>query len=51
MVQIGLGALALNTSIFMFTFCIFGFLATVPTPFVASARAKGDDAGAARYAL
>ncbi|CAM9520942.1 unnamed protein product [Scytosiphon promiscuus] len=46
--EIGLGALALNTSIFTFSFYIFGFLATVPTPFVASARAKGDNAGAAR---
>eukprot|EP00903_Cladosiphon_okamuranus_P014710 g13631.t1 len=39
---IGLGALALNTNIFSFSFYIFNFLATVPTPFVASARARGD---------
>ena len=40
--KIGLGALALNTNIFSFSFYIFNFLATVPTPFVASARARGD---------
>ncbi|CAM9470074.1 unnamed protein product, partial [Ectocarpus sp. 12 AP-2014] len=46
--EIGLGALALNTNVFTFSFYIFNFLATVPTPFVASARAKGDENGAAR---
>ncbi|CBN77635.1 mate efflux protein, multi antimicrobial extrusion family [Ectocarpus siliculosus] len=46
--EIGLGALALNTNVFTFSFYIFNFLATVPTPFVASARAKGDEKGAAR---
>ncbi|CAN0194362.1 unnamed protein product, partial [Pylaiella littoralis] len=46
--EVGLGALALNTSIFTFSYYIFNFLATVPTPFVASARAKGDEDGAAR---
>ncbi|CAM9113438.1 unnamed protein product [Ectocarpus sp. 4 AP-2014] len=46
--EIGLGALALNTNVFTFSFYIFNFLATVPTPFVASARAKGDEQGAAR---
>ncbi|CAM9775805.1 unnamed protein product, partial [Ectocarpus fasciculatus] len=46
--EIGLGALALNTNVFTFSFYIFNFLATVPTPFVASARAKGDEMGASR---
>lgn len=47
--KIGLGALALNTNIFSFSFYIFNFLATVPTPFVASARARGDADLASRY--
>lgn len=47
--QLGLGALGLNTYIFTFALYVFGFLATVPTPFVASARARGDEAGAAKW--
>lgn len=46
--KVGLGALALNNTIFWFSFYIFNFLATVPTPFVAAARASGDQVGAAR---
>lgn len=49
--KIGLGALALNTNIFAFSFYIFNFLATVPTPFVASARARGDADLASRCAV
>lgn len=49
--KIGLGALALNTNIFSFSFYIFNFLATVPTPFVASARARGDADLASRWAF
>ncbi|CAN0433420.1 unnamed protein product, partial [Laminaria digitata] len=49
--EVGLGALGLNTYIFTFAFYVFGFFATVPTPFVASARARGDEIGAAKYVL
>lgn len=45
--EIGLGALAINSYLFFFSFFVFNFLATVPTPFVASARASGDEVGAA----
>eukprot|EP00904_Undaria_pinnatifida_P005645 jgi/Undpi1/220/HiC_scaffold_1.g00217.m1 len=45
--EVGLGALGLNTYVFAFSFYVFGFFATVPTPFVASARARGDEIGAA----
>lgn len=48
-VKIGLGALAINSYLFFFSFFVFNFLATVPTPFVASARASGDEVGAARW--
>ncbi|CAN0432958.1 unnamed protein product, partial [Ascophyllum nodosum] len=43
----GLQAQGLNTYVFTFAFYVFGFLTTVPTPFVAAARAKGDVIGAA----
>lgn len=46
--QVGLGALGLNANVFYFVFYIFDFLATVPTPLVASARAEGDFARAAK---
>lgn len=46
--QVGLGALGLNTNVFYFVFYVFDFLATVPTPLVASARAEGDFARAAK---
>ncbi|CAN0137031.1 unnamed protein product, partial [Ascophyllum nodosum] len=44
----GLQAQGLNTYVFTFAFYVFGFLTTVPTPFVAAARAKGDVIGAAK---
>lgn len=49
--QVGLGALGLNTNVFYLIVYVFDFLATVPTPYVASARAKGDFDGAARWVI